>query len=136
MQLAEFNLSVWKIDDTSEAARGFVDKVGQVNARADGFVWRLHESRDEHGRTPFGGPETLVTLSVSRSTLEQFSGRRFTSASLIARVSGSRSWIVTTWFCGGCRMVTGRLTKLGSASTTAAHGELCLWLAQACAAAE
>jgi heme-degrading monooxygenase HmoA len=78
MHLAEFNLSVWKIDDTSEAAKGFLDKVGQVNAlaeRADGFVWRLlDEGRDEKGRTPFGGPDTLVTLSLWESVeaLEQF----------------------------------------------------------------
>ena len=79
MHLAEFNLSVWKIDpDSDPVSRGFLDNIGKVNAlaeRSPGFVWRLKdENRDAEGRTPLGGPETLVTLSVWESPehLEHF----------------------------------------------------------------
>lgn len=71
MHLAQLNISVWKIDDTSEAARPFNDNVARMNAlaeRSDGFVWRLlDEARDENGVNLIGGPETLMTLSVWRS---------------------------------------------------------------------
>jgi heme-degrading monooxygenase HmoA len=78
MQLAQLNISVWKIDDSSDAARPFVENVARMNAlaeRTDGFVWRLiEEGRDEQGRTVLGGPETLLTLSVWQSpeALEAF----------------------------------------------------------------
>ncbi len=69
MHLAELNLSVWKYDpDTNETSRGFLDNVERINAlaeRSEGFVWRLEEEeRDGDGNTVFGGPETLLTMSV------------------------------------------------------------------------
>lgn len=77
--LAELNLSEWKIDARSEAARGFLDNVDKVNAvaeRAKGFVWRLlDEQRDEFGRNAVcGTPNVLMTLSVweSAEDLEDF----------------------------------------------------------------
>ncbi|NJR13390.1 MAG: DUF3291 domain-containing protein [Phyllobacteriaceae bacterium] len=78
MQLAQLNISVWKIDDQSEAARPFVDNVARMNAlaeRSPGFVWRLlDEGRDAKGHNAIGGPETLMTLSVWQSAahLEAF----------------------------------------------------------------
>ncbi|MEP3630612.1 MAG: DUF3291 domain-containing protein [Hyphomicrobiales bacterium] len=77
--IAELNLSEWKIDANSDAARGFLDNVDKVNAvadRAKGFVWRLlDEQRDEFGRNPVCDTDNvLMTLSVweSAEDLEDF----------------------------------------------------------------
>jgi Domain of unknown function (DUF3291) len=71
MHLAQLNISIWKIDGASEAARPFNDNVARMNAlaeRSPGFVWRLlDEGRDETGTNLIGGPETLMTLSVWES---------------------------------------------------------------------
>ena len=71
MQLAELNIATWKIPETAPEARFFMDNIKRINAlaeRSPGFVWRLvDENRDAHGRTPLGGPETFVTLSVWES---------------------------------------------------------------------
>jgi heme-degrading monooxygenase HmoA len=78
MHLAQLNISVWKIDDRSEAARPFNDNVARMNAlaeRSPGFVWRLlDEGRDENGANLIGGRDTLMTLSVweSLAHLEAF----------------------------------------------------------------
>ena len=78
MPIAQLNISVWKIDDTSAAAAPFNDNVERMNAlveRSDGFIWRLlDEGRDANGRNVIGGPETLMTLSVWQSAahLEAF----------------------------------------------------------------
>ena len=79
MNLAELNISKWKIEPMSQAARGFVDYVPRVNAlaeRSDGFVWRkVDEERDEHGRNAVCDDEnTIMTLSVweSPEQLEEF----------------------------------------------------------------
>ena len=78
MPIAQLNISVWKIDDTSAAAAPFNDNVERMNAlaeRSDGFIWRLlDEGRDANGRNVIGGPETLMTLSVwqSAAQLEAF----------------------------------------------------------------
>ena len=69
MHLAELNISQWKVDPESDAARGFVDNVARVNGlaeRSPGFVWRMvDEQRDELGRNAVcSGPSTLMTLSV------------------------------------------------------------------------
>jgi hypothetical protein len=78
MHLAQLNISVWKIDDTSPEAAPFNDNVERMNGLAErsrGFVWRLlDEGRDENGRNLIGGPETLMTLSVweSPADLEAF----------------------------------------------------------------
>ncbi len=79
MQLAELNISTWKIDPESDAARGFTDYVARVNGTAErspGFVWRMvDEQRDEQGRNAVcSGPATLMTLSVweTPTDLERF----------------------------------------------------------------
>lgn len=69
MQLAELNISRWKIDPASTAARGFVDHVARVNSTAErspGFVWRLiDERRDQNGKNAVcEDHDTLMTLSV------------------------------------------------------------------------
>ena len=64
--IAELNLSEWKIDANSDAARGFLDNVDKVNAvadRAKGFVWRLlDEQRDEFGRNPVCDTDNVLSL--------------------------------------------------------------------------
>lgn len=78
MHLAQLNISVWKVDAGSDAARPFLDNVERMNAlaeRSPGFVWRLlDEGRDADGNSVLGGPETLLTLSVweSPALLEAF----------------------------------------------------------------
>lgn len=79
MHLAELNISFWKIDPGSDAARGFVDHVTRINGlaeRASGFVWRLlDEQRDADGKNAVcEGADTIMTLSVweSPADLEQF----------------------------------------------------------------
>ena len=78
MPIAQLNISVWKIDETSAAASPFNDNVERMNAlaeRSDGFIWRLlDEERDANGHNVIGGPETLMTLSVwqSAAQLEAF----------------------------------------------------------------
>lgn len=68
MQLAEVNISRWKVAPHSAEAKPFIDNIATVNAlaeRSPGFVWRLlDEGRDARGATPMGGALTLVTLSV------------------------------------------------------------------------
>lgn len=69
MHLAELNISKWKVDSASQAARGFVDNVERINSlaeRSEGFVWRLlDEQRDEQGRNAIcDGPDTVMTMSV------------------------------------------------------------------------
>ena len=68
MALAELNIARWAIDPALPEASYFMDNVKRVNAlaeRSPGFIWRLiDEQRDELGRTPLGGPDTIVTLSV------------------------------------------------------------------------
>ena len=69
MQLAELNISKWKVDPVSDAARGFVDNVVRVNGlaeRSPGFVWRLlDEQRDENGKNAVcEDNDTLMTMSV------------------------------------------------------------------------
>ena len=79
MNLAELNISRWKIDPKSHAALGFVRYVARVNSvaeRSDGFVWRLEdEQRDESGRNAVcEDDKTLMTLSTweSAEQLEEF----------------------------------------------------------------
>ena len=79
MQLAELNISKWKVDPVSDAARGFVDYVERVNGLAEhspGFVWRLEdEQRDKDGKNPVcEDNDTLMTLSVweTAQDLEHF----------------------------------------------------------------
>ncbi|MEP1207880.1 MAG: DUF3291 domain-containing protein [Rhizobiaceae bacterium] len=79
MHLAELNISKWKVDPMSEAARGFTDNVARVNSlaeRSPGFVWRkVDEERDEQGRNAVcDAPEILMTLSVweTPQDLEKF----------------------------------------------------------------
>ena len=79
MHLAELNISKWKIPATSQAARGFVDYVAQVNSvaeRSKGFVWRLlDEERDNNGRNAIcADHDTVMTLSVweTPEDLEKF----------------------------------------------------------------
>ena len=79
MHLAELNISRWKVDPTSDAARGFTDYVARVNGiaeRSPGFVWRkVDEERDAEGCNPVcDGPNVLMTLSVweTPADLEKF----------------------------------------------------------------
>ena len=79
MHLAELNISKWKIEPMSQAARGFVDNVPRINAlaeRSSGFVWRkVDEERDENGRNAVcDDGNTIMTLSVweSPEQLEDF----------------------------------------------------------------
>ncbi len=69
MQLAELNISAWKVDPESHDALGFVRNVARVNRiaeEAEGFVWRLlDEQRDAQGRNAVcSGPDILMTMSV------------------------------------------------------------------------
>jgi len=75
VHLAELNISKWKIDPGSDAARGFVDYVARINGlaeRAPGFVWRLlDEQRDSDGRNAVcEDDDTVMTLSVWQSPAE------------------------------------------------------------------
>ncbi len=77
MPIAQLNFSVWKIDDTSAAAAPFNDNLDRMNAlaeRSDGFIWRFKDENNATGITVFGGPETILTLSVWQSAkhLEAF----------------------------------------------------------------
>lgn len=79
MQLAELNISKWKIDPLAPDAASFTDNVDRINSlaeRSSGFVWRLlDEQRDEQGRNAVcNGPDVVMTLSTWESVdhLEQF----------------------------------------------------------------
>lgn len=77
MPIAQLNFSVWKIDDTSDAARPFNDNLDRMNAlaeRSEGFIWRFKDEHNRSGHTILGGPETILTLSVWQSAkhLEAF----------------------------------------------------------------
>jgi len=79
MNLAELNISRWKIEPGSDAAMGFVRNVARVNRVAEeapGFVWRLKdEQRDANGRNAVvDGDDMIMTLSTweSAEDLENF----------------------------------------------------------------
>ncbi|MGL4404995.1 MAG: DUF3291 domain-containing protein [Notoacmeibacter sp.] len=77
MPIAQLNFSVWKIDDTSDAAAPFNDNLARMNAlaeRSEGFIWRFKDENNTTGITVLGGPETILTLSVWQSAkhLEAF----------------------------------------------------------------
>lgn len=78
MHLAELNISKWRISPLSDEAKGFINNIERINGlaeRSEGFVWRkVDEERDERGRSVFGGPMKLFTLSVWESAehLEHF----------------------------------------------------------------
>jgi len=68
MHLAELNISRWKIDPESEAAKGFTTNVGRINSlarRSEGFIWRLEdEQRDENGANAVC-PDSLTEMTLS-----------------------------------------------------------------------
>ena len=79
MQLAQCNISRWKVDRWSEVAAPFktrVDFMNELAERSSGFVWRLKDDpRDERGANPVCDDiETIFTLSVWESVddLEHF----------------------------------------------------------------
>ena len=79
MQLAQCNISRWKVDRWSDVAAPFKTRVDFMNAlaeRSPGFVWRLiDDPRDENGANPVCPDiETIFTLSVweSAAHLEHF----------------------------------------------------------------
>jgi heme-degrading monooxygenase HmoA len=79
MQLAQLNIARWTVDPTGEIARGFVERLDEVNGlaeAADGFVWRL---KDDAGNSLsyrlFDDPRLIINLSVWES-IDQL--KRFT----------------------------------------------------------
>lgn len=77
--LAELNIAEWKVAPDSQAAAPFMralDKVNDVAARSQGFVWRYDEDAGSAatGGTPWDDRSVIVNMSVweNPSALEHF----------------------------------------------------------------
>lgn len=113
MQLAQANYSVWRSDVDPAQAKGFIDRIDEVNLlaeRSPGFVWRYVSVEDDpQVLAQFGDRRVIFNMSVWES-LDQL--KRFAFTHTHAEVmKGRAQWFerrpesmsVLWWVCPGHR---------------------------------